>query len=640
MSLTAPASVQVGKGAAGHDARPAGFAAILGALGVVFGDIGTSPLYALRTTAQVVSDHGTIAASEVLGVESLLFWTLMLIVTVKYVILVMRADYNGEGGIIALMSLAQQTAKRRSVKLLLGMTGVIGACLFFGDGIISPAVSVISAIEGIEVSFPAASHLVVPLSIVVLIGLFSIQFHGTGRIGIIFGPVMVVWFLMIGILGVLAIIHHPGILLALSPIYAIMFIAQHGYLSFLALGSVVLAVTGAEALYADMSHFGRRPIREAWLFFVLPCLALNYFGQGALLISDPATISNPFFLLGPQWLQVPMIIISTIATVIASQACISGGFSLCRQLIQLGYVPRMRIIHTNPTEESQIYLPGLNHSLMVGALLLVIAFRSSEALASAYGIAVTGTFLCTCILAAVVYRDRYKWSPWATIAVFGGFFIIDGIFFASNTLKIIEGGWVPVLLAAVLILMMFTWKKGRSLVLARQQHDAVPVAAFMARLPHSRSIIRVPGTGVFMTANPEFIPTSLLHNLKHNKVLHEHVILLTVKNLDLPQVMTDQRAEVAEVAPNIYRVTLRYGFMEMPNLPPALAQLQFESTGFDVSQASYFVSRELLVRSRPSHISRWRMALFLLMTKNATPITDFLRIPLDRVVELGVRIGI
>lgn len=445
-----------------HAANPVGFAALLSVLGVVFGDIGTSPIYALRSTIMVVSQHHRIEPWEILGVLSLIIWSLLLIVTVKYVILIMRADHNGEGGIISLMSLAQRVAPSNRMRIALGMVGIGGACLFFGDGMITPAISVLSAVEGLEVSFPAAHDLVIPIALMVLVGLFSVQCYGTGKVGTIFGPIMLVWFSLLGILGALEILHHPRVLLAISPTYAVQFIIYHGWLSFIALGSVVLSVTGAEALYADMGHFGRQPIRYAWLFCVLPCLALNYLGQGALIISEPRALENPFFLLGPHWMQVPMIILSTMATVIASQAGISGGFSLCRQIIQLGYLPRLRVTHTNAEEEGQIYLPEFNRFLMVGALLLVLAFRSSDALASAYGIAVTGTFMCTCVLAMVVFRRLYHWSRPAAIATFGGFFLLDTTFFASNALKIPQGGWVPVLLGVVLTLMMTTWKKAAS----------------------------------------------------------------------------------------------------------------------------------------------------------------------------------
>ncbi|GCE84615.1 potassium transporter Kup [Komagataeibacter diospyri] len=638
-ATTAPKITEYGADQHEHAANPVGFAALLGVLGVVFGDIGTSPIYALRSTIMVVSQHHRIEPWEVLGVLSLIIWSLLLIVTVKYVILIMRADHNGEGGIISLMSLAQRVAPSNRLRIALGMVGIGGACLFFGDGMITPAISVLSAVEGLEVSFPAARDLVIPIALMVLVGLFSVQCYGTGKVGTIFGPIMLVWFSLLGILGGLQILHHPAVLLAISPTYAVQFIVYHGWLSFIALGSVVLSVTGAEALYADMGHFGRQPIRYAWLFCVLPCLALNYLGQGALIISDPKALANPFFLLGPHWLQVPMIILSTFATVIASQAGISGGFSLCRQIIQLGYLPRMRVTHTNAEEEGQIYLPEFNRFLMVGALLLVLAFRSSDALASAYGIAVTGTFMCTCVLAMVVFRRLYHWSRAASIATFGGFFLLDTTFFASNALKIPQGGWVPVLLGIVLTLMMTTWKKGRQLIMNRQKQDSMPMNSFLARLPQSR-IIRVPGTAVYMTGNPDFVPACLLHNLKHNKVLHDHVLFVTVQTLDQPEADHGHRVALQELAPDIYRIILRYGFMEMPNLPRALEDLKASGLDFDALQASYFTSRELLVRSSVPKLSRWRMSLFLFMARNATPATEFFRIPPDRVVELGVRLAI
>ncbi|QHC34667.1 potassium transporter Kup [Komagataeibacter xylinus] len=635
----APKITEYGADQHEHAANPVGFAALLSVLGVVFGDIGTSPIYALRSTIMVVSQHHKIEPWEILGVLSLIIWSLLLIVTVKYVILIMRADHNGEGGIISLMSLAQRVAPSNRMRIALGMVGIGGACLFFGDGMITPAISVLSAVEGLEVSFPAAHDLVIPIALMVLVGLFSVQCYGTGKVGTIFGPIMLVWFSLLGILGALEILHHPKVLLAISPTYAVQFIIYHGWLSFIALGSVVLSVTGAEALYADMGHFGRQPIRYAWLFCVLPCLALNYLGQGALIISEPKALENPFFLLGPHWMQVPMIILSTMATVIASQAGISGGFSLCRQIIQLGYLPRLRVTHTNAEEEGQIYLPEFNRFLMVGALLLVLAFRSSDALASAYGIAVTGTFMCTCVLAMVVFRRLYHWSRPAAVATFGGFFLLDTTFFASNALKIPQGGWVPVLLGIVLTLMMTTWKKGRQLIMNRQKQDSMPMNSFLARLPQSR-IIRVPGTAVYMTGNPEFVPACLLHNLKHNKVLHDHVLFVTVQTLDQPEADHGHRVALQELAPDIYRIILRYGFMEMPNLPRALEDLKASGLDFDALQASYFTSRELLVRSSVPKLSRWRMSLFLFMARNATPATEFFRIPPDRVVELGVRLAI
>ncbi|CAI9120579.1 potassium transporter Kup [Brytella acorum] len=623
-----------------HHQRPVGMAAMLAVLGVVYGDIGTSPLYAFQSSVAIVgSREHPAAAWEVLGIASLIFWALMLVVTIKYVLLVMRADHDGEGGIIALMSLAQRVARTPRYRWVLGIIGIGGACLFFGDGIITPAISVLSAIEGVEVSLPSASHVIIPVAIIILIGLFSVQALGTGTIGKAFGPVMLIWFVTIALMGVASIVHAPEVLWALSPVYAAEFVMMHGWLAFIALGSVVLSVTGAEALYADMGHFGRSPIRYTWVFFVLPALTLNYLGQGALLLHHPEALSNPFFHLAPRWGQIPLLILATFATVIASQAGISGGFSLCRQLIQLGYLPRMRVMHTNADEEAQIYLPVFNWMLATGAILLVVSFRSSSALAAAYGIAVTGTFMCTAVLAMVVFRRVFKWSAFKVGAIFGFFFLSDSMFFSANVLKIPDGGWVPVAIGVIATVLMTTWQRGRNLIRVRQQADSLPVASFLTRLPQSRTV-RVPGMAVFLTANPDQTPTCLLHNLKHNKVLHDHVLFVTVQTLDQPEAQRGHRAMVQELAPNIHRIIVRYGFMEMPNLPRALEELNGIGIEFDAIQASYFVSRELVVRSTVPKMSLWRMWLFLLMARNAVPSTEFFRIPPDRVVELGVRIAI
>jgi KUP system potassium uptake protein len=614
------------------------FASVLGVLGVVYGDIGTSPLYALKSTIAIISAQ-TPTQWEVLGIESLIFWSLILIVTIKYVTLIMRADNNGEGGILALMALAQRVASGSRIQGILGLVGIIGACLFFGDGTITPAISVLSAVEGLEVSLPSAREVVLPIAIMVIVALFSLQWRGTGSVGRIFGPIMVLWFGSIGVLGAIEVVRYPFVLQALLPHHAAIFIWHHGWLAFVALGAVVLSVTGAEALYADMGHFGRPPIRIAWLCFVLPSLALNYLGQGALIITHPKAVANPFFLLGPDWLRLPMVVLATAATVIASQAMITGAYSIARQTVQLGYLPRMRVLHTNPDEEGQIYVPQINRALMIGVLLLVLAFRSSDALASAYGIAVTGTFMCTCVLAMVVFRRQYGWSRVAAIGTFGGFFMIDGVFFAANALKIPQGGWVPVLLGIVLTALMTSWKRGRELLVLRWKQDSMPLASFLARLPQSRTV-RVPGMAVFLTGNPDVVPASLLHNLKHNKVLHEKVLFVTIQNLDRPEAGRGHRLKVEELAPGIHRVFLRYGFMESPNLPRALEELRAQGVEFDPMQASYFVSREVLVRATIPRMPLWRLSLFLLMARNAVTTTEFFRIPSDRVVELGVRVAI
>ncbi len=611
---------------------------LIGVLGVVYGDIGTSPLYALKASLEHFRHHG-IGSTEVLGVLSMIFWALVLTVTVKYVLLVMRADNRGEGGILALMALAQRVSVRPATRAVLALIGIIGASLFFGDGVITPAISVLSAVEGLEVSAPALKDFVLPLCAVVIVALFVVQSRGTGRVGRVFGPVMVVWFLLIGGFGVLAIARHPFVLAAISPSYAAVLCLRDSWLAFIVLGSVVLAVTGAEALYADMGHFGARPIRFAWLSLVLPALTLNYFGQGALIFADPSALENPFYLLVPAPLRLAMVVLATLATVIASQSVISGAFSLARQCMQLGYLPRMTVLHTGETEEGQIYVPQINGSLAFAVLILVFAFKSSDSLASAYGIAVTGTFFCTGLLAMVVFRRQFHWSRAATVAVFGFFLVLDFIFFAANTLKVVEGGWVPLATGLALLALMTAWHRGRELLLARWQQDSLPLASFLARLPQSR-IVRVQGTAIFLTGNPDYVPNALLHNLKHNKVLHERVLLVTVNNIDEPEVAAEHRTEVTELAPGIHRVIIRYGFTESPNIPRVLETLPEHGVPFDPMQASYFLGRETIVPATVPKMPVWRLWLFLVMARNAVSATEFFRIPSDRVVELGVRVAI
>ena len=611
---------------------------MLAVLGVVYGDIGTSPLYAFKASLALFSDR-VVTSTEILGILSLIFWSLVMIVTVKYVTLVMRADNKGEGGILALMALAQRVSVGQRMRAALGLIGIAGACLFFGDGVITPAISVLSAVEGLEVSAPHLQEYVLPISAVVIVALFAMQFRGTGSIGRVFGPVMAVWFVVIGGLGAIEIARHPFVLFAISPTYAVALCIQYKILAFIVLGAVVLCVTGAEALYADMGHFGAYPIRLTWTFFVLPCLVLNYFGQGALMISNPRAAANPFFLLGPEWLRLPLVILATAATVIASQALISGAYSIARQCMQLGFLPRMTVRHTSNIEEGQIYVPQVNAALAVGVLILVFAFRTSDNLAAAYGIAVTGTFLCTAVLALVVFRRQFHWPRWLAGGVFGLFFILDGVFFAANALKVPEGGWVPLILGLALMALMTSWKRGRDLLLARWKQDSLPLASFLARLPQSRTV-RVPGLAVFLTGNPDYVPAALLHNLKHNKVLHERVLFVTVENLDEPEVSPDRRTAVQELAPGIHRVSLRYGFMESPNIPRALEELRGRGIAFDPMQASYFLGREVLVPAMVPKLPFWRLWLFLVMARNAVPATEFFRIPSDRVVELGVRVAI
>ncbi|MEO8715185.1 MAG: potassium transporter Kup [Acetobacteraceae bacterium] len=586
-----------------------------------------------------ILEHGgpdLLNAREMLGGFSLVLWALIFL-TVKYDLLIMRADNRGEGGVLALMSLAQRVCVTPRMRRFVLLVGIAGACLFFGDGLITPAISVLSAIEGLEVSSPDLKVYVLPISAVVIVALFAVQYRGTGSVGRLFGPVMAVWFVVLALLGVNEIRLHPHVLLALSPTYAVQLAVAYKAMTFIVLGAVVLCVTGAEALYLDMGHFGPHPIRLTWTCFVLPALVLNYFGQGALILSDPTAAAYPFFLLGPDWVRLPLVLLSTAATVIASQAVITGAYSMTRQCMQLGLLPRMTVRHTSTMEEGQIYVPQVNFALAVGVLALVLGFRSSANLASAYGIAVTGTFICDTTLAAIVFRRQFGWPRIAVFLVFGGFLAIDMIFFSANTIKVIEGGWVPLAFGLFLMALMTSWNRGRDLLFSRWRQDSLPLASFLARLPQSRTL-RVPGLAIFLTGNPDYVPAALLHNLKHNKVLHERVLFVTVNNLDVPEART--RMEVAELAPGIHRVVLRYGFMESPNIPRALEEVRTHGVAFDPMQASYFLGRDVMVPGSAPKLPLWRRWLFMAMARNAQPATEFFRIPSDRVVELGVRVAV
>jgi len=618
--------------------RPVRIASLLGVLGIVYGDIGTSPLYAFKASLTEFTATGT-HEIEIMGVLSLMFWALILTVTLKYVVIILRADNNGEGGILALMALAQRGTQGAKTRAILGLCGIAGACLFFGDGIITPAISVLSAVEGLQVVYPQFHYVIVPISVVVIAILFAFQASGTGQIGRVFGPIMCVWFVALAVFGAIQVAQNPAILRAVSPYYSYKFCVTHRWRAFVDLGAVVLTVTGAEALYADMGHFGRQPIRLAWLWFVLPSLLLNYFGQGAMVLREPSALENPFYLLAPEIVRLPLVLLATVATVIASQAVISGAYSLARQCMQMSFVPRLTVRHTSLTEEGQIFLPQVNSALAVGVLMLVLSFRSSDALAAAYGIAVTGTFIFTSILAMVVFRRRFGWSRALAVSVFSFFLVIDAGFFASNLLKVPEGGYVPLVLGFGLLAMMTSWKKGRELMMARWRQESLPLASFLKRLPHSRTI-RVPGIAVFLTSTPDYVPTALLHNLKHNKVLHERVLFVTVQTLDVPEAGASERWAIEELSPGVHRVTLRYGFMESPNIPRALDDLRAEGLDYDAMQASFFLGREVLVRAMVPKLPKWRLFLFLLMARNAVPATEFFRIPSDRVVELGVRVAI
>jgi KUP system potassium uptake protein len=610
---------------------------VVSAVGVVYGDIGTSPLYTLR---EAFGETGGLEPSQasVLGILSLVFWSLLVIVTLKYVVVIMRADNHGEGGILALAALALKVVRPddRRQRLVVGLA-MLGAALFFGDALITPAISVLSAVEGLHVATPVLSPYVVPTALAILVGLFLVQYRGTGRVGALFGPVMCLWFLTLAGLGTAQIIQEPGVLAAFSPLYAIWLFGTHPGASFVALGAVFLAVTGAEALYADMGHLGRRPIRLAWSAFVLPSLLLNYFGQGALLIRDPSAVVNPFYHLAPNWALYPMVALATSATVIASQAVISGAFSLGHQAVQLGYLPRLRVVHTSAREAGQIYLPRINWALLAGVVLLVLTFQSSSELAAAYGIAVSGTMVTTTIFAAIVARGIWGWRTDVVVLVFGALLAIELAFLGANSLKLMSGGWFPLLFAAVVFSLMSTWRKGREALFDRLYRDLPPLTWFVRNLP-GRRVTRVPGTAVFPTGNPEVVPRALLHNLKHNKVLHERIIVLKIVVEEVPRVSADARLRVEDLGHDVHRVVARFGFLEKVDVPATLAACRLRGPAFDIMETSFLLSRETVLPSVRPELSAWRERIFIVLANTADDATSFFRIPPDRVVEIGSRI--
>ncbi|MEO7478785.1 MAG: potassium transporter Kup [Lysobacteraceae bacterium] len=610
----------------------------LGALGVVYGDIGTSPLYALQAT--FASSTMAVTSDNVLGVLSLMFWSLVVIVSVKYVSFVMRADNKGEGGIMALMALAQHDVARnqRAVWWVVAL-GLVGASLFYGDGVITPAISVLSAVEGLEVAAPSLARFVVPLTVAIIVLMFWLQKRGTHRVGMIFGPVMIVWFLSLATLGAISIAGHPQVLWALSPHEAIAFFLRNRTQAYFDLGAIVLAVTGAEALYADMGHFGRAPIRRAWFAFVLPALVLNYFGQGALLLAQPKAVSNPFYFLVPAPFLYPMIALATAATIIASQAVISGAFSMTREAIQLGYLPRMKICHTSRVTQGQIYIPAINRILMVFVIAAVIGFGSSAKLGSAYGIAVTGTMSITTLLTLIVARAQWGWSLQRVVLVGALMLTVDLAFFSANMLKIASGGWFPLALGIGVFTVMATWKRGRKIVRASMEEQGLELQPFIASLaispPH-----RVPGTAIFLSPNPNHVPQALLHNLKHNKVLHAQNVIVSVETLDVPFVESSQRCIANALGNDFHQLRLRYGFAEEPNVPDDLARACIPGLSLEAMQTSFFSSRESLETANGGGITTWREHLFATIARNATPATDFFHIPGNRLVELGSRVAI
>ncbi|MBG0802192.1 potassium transporter Kup [Methylocystis sp. H4A] len=610
---------------------------IIGSMGVVYGDIGTSPLYALRESLAHSVKADVLTEEAVIGPISLLIFALIFTVTIKYVVFLMRADNRGEGGILSLMALAQSALGGGSAPVFL--LGVAGAALFSGDAIITPAISVMSAIEGLELVTHRFSEFVLPITIFILVTLFWVQSHGTARVAAFFGPIMIAFFLCIAVLGAAHIPDAPQVLTAFDPRAGISFLLQHGWLGFAVLGSVFLGVTGAEALYADMGHFGRFPIRFAWLAFVLPALLLNYLGQGALILSRPETIDNPFFLLAPEWGLLPLVILSTLATVIASQAVITGAFSIVRQAIQLGLVPRLEVTHTSASQEGQIYIGRINRLLLIGVLLLVIAFKSSSALASAYGIAVTGTMVVTTGLAFVVVWKKWGWPLWAALLLISAFLVVDLAFLAANLMKVKDGGWVPLALGGCAMIVMWTWMRGTRLLAEKTHRDSIPLRELIAMLEKSKPT-RVPGTAVFLTSDPSVAPAALLHNLKHNKVLHERVLVICVRTEDRPRVAPDKRFEIEKLSADFYRATLHYGFMESPRVPAALAAMRKAGFKYDIMTTSFFLGRRSIKESPSSEMPVWQDKLYVALTRQAANATDFFSIPSDRVVELGAQVTI
>jgi len=610
----------------------------LAALGVVYGDIGTSPLYAIKEVFASPHHPVPITPENVLGILSLIFWSLMVVITVKYVSFILRADNKGEGGIMALMALALretvENSRRRRIIILLGL---FGAALFYGDGAITPAISVLSAVEGLEVITPAFKPYVIPITLMVLIGLFLLQRRGTGSVGALFGPVMMVWFAVLALLGVLNIAIEPRVVSALNPLHGLDFLVAHPGLGYFSLGAVVLVVTGGEALYADMGHFGPRPIQLAWIGMVFPALVLNYFGQGALLLHDPKAIENPFYLLAPDWALYPLVVLSTMATIIASQAVISGAFSISQQAMQLGYSPRLEVQHTSDQQFGQIFLPAINGLLLVSVIALVVGFGSSTNLAAAYGIAVTGTMLITNILAYCVTRWLWQWGPWRAFLGALPFMLIDISFFSANMVKIADGGWFPLVFGLAIFVMLITWKRGRQLLHDRQAKDALPLKSFVDSLGRN-DMVRVPGTAVFMTSSPNEVPKAMLHSLKHYKLLHERVVILTVNVLDIPRVTDAQRVSVEMLPNHFWQVKVFYGFMDQPNLPEALEWCSEQGLAVEMMDTTFFLGRETLFPSREAEMPFWQEKLFIAMFRNAGSAANFFQLPPNRVVELGAQV--
>ena len=610
----------------------------IGSVGVVYGDIGTSPLYAFREALVAATGRGEhVSREEVVGVISLILWALIIIVTLKYVLLLLRADNKGEGGTLTLMALAQRALGRSGTVLML--LGSIGAAMFYADEIITPAISVLSAVEGLELVAPRLEPFVIPITLVIIVGLFAVQSRGTARVAAFFGPIMLVWFVLIGLLGLWHLSDDPHVIVAFNPWHAVAFMLSHGPIGFLTLGGVFLAVTGAEALYADLGHFGRPPIQAAWIFLVFPSLALNYLGQGALVLKDTGALENPFFRLAPDWMLVPLVVFATIATVIASQAVITGAYSLTQQAIQLGLFPRMKIAHTSEHQSGQIYIPQVNSILLVGVLILVLTFESSSRLASAYGIAVTTTMVVTAIMAFIVIWRVWRWSALAAALIIAPLLAIDLTFLAANMLKVLEGGWVPLLLGLSLILIMVTWRKGTRVVLEKTRRTEVPLAVTIRSL-ETGSVPRVPGTAVFLTSDPNYTPTALLHSVKHYRVLHGAVAIVTIDTSDDPIVSENSRVTMQSISDTFTTVHLSYGYMESPNIPKALAICRKSGWPFEIMSTSFFLSRRHLRAADEPLMPRWQTRLYMILARNAYDASDYFSIPSNRVVEIGMQVTI
>jgi KUP system potassium uptake protein len=613
------------------------WALTLGSIGVVFGDIGTSPLYAFREAVAGAAQGQPVTRVIVLGVLSLILWALFIVVTAKYVLLLLRADNNGEGGTLSLMALGQRALGRRSWPLL--AMGVVGASMFIGDSMITPAISVLSAVEGLKLAAPALEHYVIPLTVFILVVLFSVQSSGTARVASAFGPVMIVWFTVLAVIGLININDDPSVLVAINPWYALNFLLTHGTVGMVTLGAVFLAVTGGEALYADLGHFGRKPIQAGWLYFVLPSLLINYFGQGALVLSNPAAIENSFYRMVPEVLLLPLVVLATAATVIASQAVITGAFSLTRQAVQLGLLPRFEVRYTSETHAGQIYLPRVNSLLLTGVLLLVMLFRTSSGLASAYGIAVSTTMVADGIMGFVVIWKLWNWRAATAAALIVPFVVVDMTFFSANLLKLFEGAWVPLLFGLAMAIMIWTWRRGTTILMAKTRRIEVPLTDLIKSLEKRPPHI-VKGTAVFLTSDPNFVPTALLHNLKHNKVLHEHNVILTIETAQTPRVDLSERVRMETLSDKFATVRLRFGFMESPNVPKALVIARKLGWQFDIMSTSFFVSRRSLKPSAQSGMPKWQDHLFIALSRAANDATDYFQIPTGRVVEVGTQVTI